>query len=104
MFICYRNRIPFFCAKESKGVLVQAKHTRTASSHFSSRVDSALQQLTEQEMLINSASSQIPPEVGHVPCITICTFPQDTSKTKKNSEISFPLCLFVWLFFSLACP
>lgn len=55
----------FGCAQESKVVLIQAKHTRTASSHLGSRVDSALQQLTEQEMLIDAANSQIPPEVAN---------------------------------------
>lgn len=55
----------FLCAQESKAVLIQAKHTRTASSHLGARVDSALQQLTEQEMLTDAANSQIPPEVAN---------------------------------------
>uniref|UniRef100_A0A665WYV5 Laminin, gamma 3 n=1 Tax=Echeneis naucrates TaxID=173247 RepID=A0A665WYV5_ECHNA len=38
-------------AKESKAILTQAKHTRTASAHLSSHLDSALQQLAEHEML-----------------------------------------------------
>lgn len=54
-----------FCAQESKVVLIRAKHTRTAASHLGSRVDSALQQLTEQETLIEAANSQIPPEVAN---------------------------------------
>lgn len=61
----------FFCSQESKVVLIQAKHTRTASSHLGSHVDSALQQLTEQEMLIDAANSQIPPEVANND--TLCT-------------------------------
>lgn len=58
------NQMADNVAKESKAVLIQAKHTRTASSHLGSRVDSALQQLTEQEMLTDAANSQIPPESG----------------------------------------
>uniref|UniRef100_UPI0037E9A314 laminin subunit gamma-3 n=1 Tax=Semicossyphus pulcher TaxID=241346 RepID=UPI0037E9A314 len=49
-------------AKESKAVLTQAKHTRTASAHLSSHLDSALQQLSEQETLTDSANSQITSE------------------------------------------
>uniref|UniRef100_A0A8D3AEZ2 Laminin, gamma 3 n=1 Tax=Scophthalmus maximus TaxID=52904 RepID=A0A8D3AEZ2_SCOMX len=49
-------------AKESKAILTQAKHTRTASSHLSSHIDSALQQLAEHETRTDNAKSQIPSE------------------------------------------
>ncbi|XP_059214275.1 laminin subunit gamma-3 [Centropristis striata] len=49
-------------AKESKAILTQAKHTRTASAHLSSHIDSALQQLAEQEMQTDTANSQITSE------------------------------------------
>ncbi|KAK2888099.1 hypothetical protein Q8A73_019547 [Channa argus] len=49
-------------AKESKAVLTQAKHTRTASAHLSSHIDSAVQLLAEQEMLSETANSQTAPE------------------------------------------
>ncbi|XP_029692909.1 laminin subunit gamma-3 isoform X1 [Takifugu rubripes] len=46
-------------AKESKDVLTQAKHARTASAHLGSHIDSALQRLVEQEALTGAAHSQI---------------------------------------------
>ncbi|XP_075954415.1 laminin subunit gamma-3 [Anarhichas minor] len=46
-------------AKESKAILTQARHTRTASAHLSSHIDAALQQLTEQEMLADTVNAQI---------------------------------------------
>ncbi|XP_076613354.1 laminin subunit gamma-3 [Chaetodon auriga] len=49
-------------AKESKAILTQAKHTRTASAHLRSDIDSALQQLAEQEILTNTANSHITSE------------------------------------------
>ncbi|XP_053267613.1 laminin subunit gamma-3 [Pleuronectes platessa] len=49
-------------AKESKAVLTKAKHTRTASAHLSSHIDSALTHLAEQEMLTGIVKSQIPSE------------------------------------------
>ncbi|XP_034565301.1 laminin subunit gamma-3 isoform X1 [Notolabrus celidotus] len=53
-------------AKESKGILTQAKHTRTASTHLGSHLNSALRQLAEQETLTATANSQInsQPEVS----------------------------------------
>lgn len=67
--------------QESKANLIQAKHTRTASAHLSSHIDSALQQLTEQEKLTDTANSLITPEVPYTDihtfeqqnlCISIC--------------------------------
>lgn len=72
-------------------VLIQAKHTRTASSHLGTHVDLALKQLTEQEMLIDAANSRIPPEVANKD--TFCTFCLVCcfkAKVKKNN--SFFLC------------
>lgn len=80
----------FLCAQESKAVLIQAKHTRTASSHLGARVDSALRQLTEQEMLTDAANSQIPPEVANKDtfrlAFVICNIPRATSKTEKKKK------------------
>lgn len=70
----------FYCTQGSKVVLIQAKHTRTASSHLGTHVDSALQQLTEQEMLIDATNLQIPPEVANKD--TFCTVLCAASKTK----------------------
>lgn len=53
----------FICVQESKAILTQAKHTRTASAHLTSHIDSALQQLAEQEMLTDTANSQLSSEV-----------------------------------------
>ncbi|TKS84714.1 Laminin subunit gamma-3 [Collichthys lucidus] len=55
-------------AKETKAILTQAKHTRTASAHLSSHIDSALQQLDEQERLTHTKNSQMTsePEVSLV--------------------------------------
>lgn len=50
-------------AQESKSILSQAKHTRTASAHLTSQIDSVLQELAEHEMLTDKAKSQIPSEV-----------------------------------------
>ncbi|XP_010785567.1 uncharacterized protein [Notothenia coriiceps] len=49
-------------AKESKAILIQAKHTRTASAHLSSHIDSALQQLSEQELQTDRARSLVTAE------------------------------------------
>lgn len=46
-------------AKESKAILTQAKHTRTASAHLGSHLDSALRQLSAQELLADGAKSQL---------------------------------------------
>lgn len=48
-----------FPLQESKDVLTQAKHARTASAHLGSHIDSALQQLVEQEALTGAADFQI---------------------------------------------
>ncbi|XP_028456669.1 laminin subunit gamma-3-like [Perca flavescens] len=60
-------------AKESKAILTQAKHTRTASAHLSSHIDSALQQLAEQEMQTDTASSQITSE----PAVSLTSVKED---------------------------
>ncbi|KAM8829151.1 laminin subunit gamma-3 isoform 2-T2 [Spinachia spinachia] len=49
-------------AKESKAILTQAKHSRTASAHLDSHVRSALQQLAEQETQAETLGSGIPSE------------------------------------------
>ncbi|XP_033845842.1 laminin subunit gamma-3 [Periophthalmus magnuspinnatus] len=53
-------------AKESKNLLSQAKHTRTASAHLSSHIDSVMRRLTEQELLSRKNDSQLftEPEVS----------------------------------------
>ncbi|XP_061913004.1 laminin subunit gamma-3 [Entelurus aequoreus] len=51
-------------AQESKGVLTQAKHTRTACAHLGSNLQSAVQRLAEQEALTESADSLVPTETA----------------------------------------
>lgn len=65
-------------AKESKTILTQAKHTRTASAHLSSHIDSALQQLAEQEMLADTANSQITSE----PEVSLTSVKEDMEAAK----------------------
>lgn len=48
-----------FPLQESKDVLIQAKHARTASAHLGPLIDSAFQQLAEQEALTGAANFQI---------------------------------------------
>ncbi|XP_068430777.1 laminin subunit gamma-3 [Clinocottus analis] len=65
-------------AKESKAMLIQAKHTRTASAHLSSHIDSALQQLTQQEMHTETVASQIPSE----PAVSLTSVMEDMEAAK----------------------
>ncbi|XP_031173603.1 laminin subunit gamma-3 [Sander lucioperca] len=65
-------------AKESKAILTQAKHTRTASAHLSSHIDSALQQLAEQEMQTDAANSQITSE----PTVSLTSVKEDMAAAK----------------------
>ncbi|XP_044031394.1 laminin subunit gamma-3 [Siniperca chuatsi] len=65
-------------AKESKAILTQAKHTRTASAHLSSHIDSALQQLADQEMLTDTANSQITSE----PEVSLTSIREDMEAAK----------------------
>lgn len=51
------------CMQESKAILTQAKHARTASAHLNSHIHSALRQLGEQEALADAANSRMTPEV-----------------------------------------
>ncbi|XP_029371382.1 laminin subunit gamma-3 isoform X2 [Echeneis naucrates] len=69
-------------AKESKAILTQAKHTRTASAHLSSHLDSALQQLAEHEMLTDAANSQIPSE----PEVSLASIKEDMEAAKLQLE------------------
>ncbi|XP_035524349.1 laminin subunit gamma-3 isoform X2 [Morone saxatilis] len=65
-------------AKESKAILTQAKHTRTVSAHLHSYVDSALQQLAEQETLTDTAKSQITSE----PEVSLTSVKEDMKAAK----------------------
>lgn len=88
-------------------MLIQAKRTRTASSHLGARVDSALQQLTAQEMLTDAANSQVPPEVANNlrDLQPSCELLQGQRRGKKNNSLSFSACVLRGVvFFSLACP
>ncbi|XP_028274254.1 laminin subunit gamma-3 [Parambassis ranga] len=69
-------------AKESKAILSQAKHTRTASAHLHFGVDSALQQLSEQELLTDKAISQIPSE----PQVSLTSIKEDMEAAKLQLE------------------
>ncbi|XP_068190889.1 laminin subunit gamma-3 [Antennarius striatus] len=70
-------------AKESKAVLTQAKHTRTASRHLSSHVDSALRHLAEQETLTDKANSQITSE----PNVTLTGVKEDMEAAKLQLKV-----------------
>lgn len=65
-------------AKESKAILTQAKHAKTASAHLSSHIDSALDQLAEQEMLSDAANSQITSE----PEVSLASVKEDMEAAK----------------------
>ncbi|KAM6902929.1 laminin subunit gamma-3 [Xenentodon cancila] len=69
-------------AKESKAILVQAKHARTASAHLSSNVDSALQKLSEQETLVEEAHSRITSE----PEVSLTSIKADVEAAKLQLE------------------
>ncbi|XP_049593242.1 laminin subunit gamma-3 [Syngnathus scovelli] len=49
-------------AEESKGLLTQAKHTRTAFAHLGSHVESALESLDAQTSQAESAKAHVPSE------------------------------------------
>ncbi|XP_077442006.1 laminin subunit gamma-3 isoform X1 [Vanacampus margaritifer] len=51
-------------AEESKGVLTQAKHTRTAFAHLNSHVESALQSLDEHASRADGAKFHTPSELA----------------------------------------
>ncbi|XP_068615316.1 laminin subunit gamma-3-like, partial [Brachionichthys hirsutus] len=70
-------------AKESKAVLTQAKHTRTASVHLSAHVDSALRQLVEQQMLTDEANSQIASE----PQVSLSSIKEDMEAAKLQLHV-----------------
>lgn len=65
-------------AKESKAILIQAKHTRTASAHLSSHIDSALQQLSEQELQTDRARSLVTAE----PQVSLAGVKEDMKEAK----------------------
>ncbi|XP_069024859.1 laminin subunit gamma-3 [Embiotoca jacksoni] len=69
-------------AKESKAILTQAKHTRTASAHLSSHIDSALDQLSEQELRTGTANSQITSE----PQVSLMSIKEDMEAAKLQLE------------------
>lgn len=79
-----------FPLQESKDVLTRAKHARTASAHLGSHIDSALQQLVEQEALTGAANAQI-------------TEVLDRTTEPRPMEPHF-LCNGNFLFFSPRCP
>ncbi|KAF6721114.1 Laminin subunit gamma-3 [Oryzias melastigma] len=68
--------------KESKAVLIQAKHTRTSSGHLSAHIDSALQQLSEQELQLKEAKIQMPSE----PEVSLTSIKEDVETAKLQLE------------------
>ncbi|KAM3600569.1 uncharacterized protein V6R79_025240 [Siganus canaliculatus] len=74
------ERTAHHVAKDSKAVLTQAKHTRTASTHLNSNLDSALKQLAEQEKLIDQANSQIASE----PEVSLTRLKKDMEAAKNQ--------------------
>ncbi|KAF7662191.1 hypothetical protein LDENG_00243610 [Lucifuga dentata] len=69
-------------AKESKDILTQAKHTRTASAQLSSHLHSALHQLAEQETLTDKAKSQVPSE----PAVSLTDAKENMEAAKLQLE------------------
>ncbi|XP_047426599.1 laminin subunit gamma-3 [Mugil cephalus] len=69
-------------AKESKATLTQAKHTRSSSAHLSSHIDSALKQLSEQELRTSTANSQIASE----PEVSLTSIKEDMEAAKLQLE------------------
>ncbi|XP_061658227.1 laminin subunit gamma-3 [Syngnathoides biaculeatus] len=69
-------------ARESKGVLMQAKHTKTACAHLSSHVESALQSLAAQATLAESAVSSAPAE----PAPALADVKKDVEAAKSQLE------------------
>lgn len=69
-------------AKDSKAILTQAKHTRTASGHLSSHIDSVVQQLSAQELLTDKATSQITSE----PEVSLTSIKEDMEAAKLQLE------------------
>uniref|UniRef100_A0A3P9KKW5 Laminin subunit gamma 3 n=1 Tax=Oryzias latipes TaxID=8090 RepID=A0A3P9KKW5_ORYLA len=68
--------------KESKAILIKAKHTRTASGHLSSHIDSALKQLSEQESTLKKAKIPTPPE----PEVSLTSIKEDVEAAKLQLE------------------
>lgn len=68
--------------KESKAILTQAKHTRTTSAHLSSNIDSALEQLSVQELLTDRANAQITSEPG----VSLASVKKDMEAAKLQLE------------------
>uniref|UniRef100_A0A3P9QE66 Laminin, gamma 3 n=1 Tax=Poecilia reticulata TaxID=8081 RepID=A0A3P9QE66_POERE len=69
-------------AKGSKAILTQAKHTRTAASHLNSQIDSALNKLSEQELLTVKEKPMIPSE----PEVSLSSIKNDMEAAKLQLE------------------
>ncbi|XP_032425902.1 laminin subunit gamma-3 [Xiphophorus hellerii] len=69
-------------AKGSKAILTQAKHTRTAASQLNSQIDSALNKLSERELLTEKAKSMIPTE----PEVSLSSIKNDMEAAKLQLE------------------
>ncbi|KAM7392591.1 hypothetical protein PAMA_007618 [Pampus argenteus] len=69
-------------AEESKNILTQAKHTKTASTRLNAQLDSVFHQLAEQEMLTDIANSQITSE----PEVSLANIKQDMAAAKLQLE------------------
>lgn len=78
----------FLYLQESKAILTQAKHTRTASAHLGPHIDSALQKLSEQEMLTDVLSSKITPEVPNKDTVESLHFDQYSQHAASKSIFS----------------
>ncbi|XP_013862069.1 laminin subunit gamma-3 [Austrofundulus limnaeus] len=69
-------------AQEFKAILTQAKHTRTASGHLGSHIDSTLQELSKQELLAQQTNLQIPSE----PELSLTSIKEDMEAAKLQLE------------------
>ncbi|XP_042251436.1 laminin subunit gamma-3 [Thunnus maccoyii] len=68
--------------KESKAILTKAKHSKTASAHLSSHIDSALHQLAEQETLTSRANTHITTE----PEVSLTSVKENMEAAKRQLE------------------
>uniref|UniRef100_A0A1A7X3X2 Laminin, gamma 3 n=1 Tax=Iconisemion striatum TaxID=60296 RepID=A0A1A7X3X2_9TELE len=69
-------------AQQSKSILAQAKHTKTASTQLNTHLDSALQKLSEQELLMKEVYSHVTSE----PVVSLTSVKEDMEAAKLQLE------------------
>nr|XP_015798708.2 laminin subunit gamma-3 [Nothobranchius furzeri] len=69
-------------AQESKTILAQAKHTKTASTQLNTQLDAELQKLSEQELLLKEATSHVTSE----PAVSLTSMKEAIEAAKLQLE------------------